>query len=158
MKKNSFKVLGSQSPVESSTQASLEQRTNDKVFLQSWLKSAVDEDTTTMNRQEIMQQAEYFLLTDLYPLADQSETIDEELIIELLFRHTKTALAKGAVLEITNVLGAILNRLDCYTADNLESSQGPSELLNKDLILMETLCSLNLQKIDRLVSENLHRS
>lgn len=157
MTKNSTKKLGLLLSPETVDEMNIPQQFKDVMSWRYWLKSAVGEDATAMAHQIRMQQAEHFLLTVLHPLADSRTTIDEDKIVQLLLQYLKSAPFMGNELKISHVLGTILNRLDCYSIENLGTEHASSDVLWKDLNLLEILGNLDIKAVDMRVAEQMYR-
>lgn len=156
MKKNTSKIK-LLPPAEIIDKMDLPHPSQSEALRTNWLKSAIGEDVNAIARQARLLQAEFFLLTSLYPLLDSRAAIDEDVVVDLILRHMNSASAMAKELTINLVLGAVLNRLDCYDVLDLETKTEPSEMLIKDLSLLEILGKLDLDAIDRRVSAQRHQ-
>lgn len=121
----------------------------DNVIEASWLKSALGEDPDLMMRHLRNQLAERFIITQLYPLYTDQIKFDDDLIASLFIKFKQENLIKDVDFAMSNVVGRLLERLDCYTIENLNPQLEVSFTLERDLAIFIALSDINLKGIDK---------
>ncbi|HNM35439.1 MAG TPA: hypothetical protein PKJ84_00125 [Anaerolineales bacterium] len=121
----------------------------------NWLKSIIGEDQVTTQRQMRCLLAEQFLLTILYPLLQQKVNITQDILVAALIEFKKEYTTVGIDFEISNVTGRLLERFDCYVAEEFDPTADNAETFNRDIELFIILGDLDLTEVDERVKKAL---
>lgn len=121
----------------------------------NWLKSIIGEDHATTQRQSRCLLAEQFLLTVLYPFLQQKVNITQDILVAALIEFNKENTTFGIDFEISNVIGRLLERFDCYVAEEFDPTADNAGTFNRDIELFITLGDLDLTEVDGKVKKAL---
>ncbi len=131
------------------------QEPEDSVDRDSWLRSILEPDPNKVQRQFRALCSELFLKKILYPLAEREASFNERMVADLLINYKKSLTVPGGDFEISNVIGSLLSRFQCYSDEESNVLTEQQSFMEKDIYLFTALSELDLQAIDRLVEEHL---
>jgi len=160
MKKKEGKGLASLSSSEAGNRikAICFQETNAAFNDNAWLKSVLGEDPESTARQTRRLCAEHFLQTELYRLVDLRQEINEDLLADVFLEYRKARPDPESSFELSNVLGSLLNRFDCYTIENMDAHLHRSKVLDRDLEIFIALSEIDLMAVERVVEERIRNT
>ena len=122
----------------------------------SWLRDTLGLDVTTRLCQQRAHEAEVFLQTQLFPLAEAGKRPDESKLVELLvdFKQSRPDPKNG--FEMAQLSARLLSRFQCYLLDDLNDPLAlGSDSFEREMELFTSLADLDFQRIDTAVRERL---
>lgn len=123
----------------------------------SWLTSSISSDKGIHVRQGWSIASEIFLQSQLFPLIEKQEAVDEAKLVSLLVNFKKSRNDLDVDFEMAHVVARILSRFQCHMlneADDMTSLI--SDPLSWELDVFFALAELDLQRIDEEVTNRLH--
>jgi hypothetical protein len=86
-------------------------------------------------------------------LAEQKVDLNERMVADLLVNYKRSLIVPGDDFEISNVIGSLLSRFQCYSDDEAKVTDERPSFMEKDLYLFTALSQLDLQSIAQMVEE-----
>jgi hypothetical protein len=117
----------------------------------SWLRSILEPDKKRVLHQYRALYSELFLKRVLYPLAEQRVDLNERMVADLLVNYKMSITVPGGDFEISNVIGSLLSRFQCYSGEDANIPAERATFMDKDHYLFTALSELDLQSIDQMV-------
>lgn len=122
----------------------------------SWLRDTLGLDVNTHRSQQRAREAEVFLQTHLFPLAEAGKPPNESKLVDLLvdFKRSRPNQTNG--FEMAQLSARLLSRFQCYLLDDFDDPLAlGSDSLEREMELFISLASFDFQRIDTAVRERL---
>jgi hypothetical protein len=123
----------------------------------SWLTSSIGCDKSTHVRQGRSMASEIFVQTQIFPLIEDQETVDEAKLVSLLVDFKRSRKDLDIEFEMAQVMARILSRFQCHLINEADGTSSlVSDPLSKELEVFFALAELDFQRIDDEVRNQLH--
>jgi hypothetical protein len=101
--------------------------------------------------------SEIFIQTQLFPLIENQETVDEAKLVRLLVDFKRSRKDLAIEFEMAQVMARILCRFQCYLINEADGTSSLiSDPLSRELDVFFSLAELDFQRIDDEVRNQLH--
>jgi hypothetical protein len=121
---------------------------------ESWLDEMYHEKPRSQKRAIA---AELFLQTRLFPRVEEGQSLDEQILADLLVDFRRSYKAGDVQFEMAQVAARLLSRFQCHLLDDEHLSlPARSGALEREFELFTSLSALDFQRIDQTVRKRLH--